>query len=130
MTWVRDDGKRSEPKPQGDSQGQGAVPGRAVPEREEKAAAALDAEALMDRYYEVSMEGVDLKGFLQRLDRGEWGPVDAQAVVDFLRQLQALILANIDVKAQEGPHYAQRLDEVIQEVQREFDQLVARYLQG
>lgn len=88
----------------------------------------MDAEGLMDRYYELSMEGVDLKGFLDRLDQGEFGPVDPQSVVDFLRNLQALILGNIDVKAQEGPHYAQRRQEVVEDVQREFDQLVARYL--
>ena len=89
---------------------------------------ALDAQGLMDKYYEVAMEGVDLKGFLQRLDAGEFGPVEPQAVVDFLRELEAMILSNIEVKAQEAPHYAERRLEVIEETRREFDELVARYL--
>ncbi|HEY8487855.1 MAG TPA: hypothetical protein VIL38_02145, partial [Thermaerobacter sp.] len=90
--------------------------------------AITDAEALMDLYYEVSMEGVDLRRFLDRLDAGEWGPVDPQVVVDFLRDLEAVILSNVDVKAMEGPEYAGRRMEVIEETQREFEELVARYL--
>lgn len=87
-----------------------------------------DAGALMDLYYEVSMEGVDLRRFLDRLDAGEWGPVDPEVVVEFLRELQAVILSNIEVKATEGPHYAERRDEVIAETQREFEELIGRYL--
>ncbi|HEY8551928.1 MAG TPA: hypothetical protein VIL40_00545 [Thermaerobacter sp.] len=87
-----------------------------------------DPGALMDLYYEISMEGVDLRRFLDRLDAGEWGPVDPEVVVEFLRQLEAVILSNIEVKATEGPHYAGRRDEVIAETQREFEELITRYL--
>lgn len=82
----------------------------------------------MDLYYEVSMEGVDLEQFLQRLDAGEWGPVEPEVVADFLRDLEAVILSNIEVKAMEGPHYAGRRLEVIEETQRQFEELIARYL--
>lgn len=88
----------------------------------------MNAQELLDKYYELSMEGVDLRGFLDRLDAGEFGRVEPEAVVEFLRELEAVILSNIEVKAQEAPHYAQRREEVIQETQREFDELVARYL--
>lgn len=91
-------------------------------------AAPADADALMDLYYDVSMEGVDLRRFLERLDAGEWGPVAPDVVVDFLRDLEAVILSNIDVKAMEGPHYAGRRMDVIEETQREFEELIARYL--
>ncbi|HEY8394429.1 MAG TPA: hypothetical protein VIK92_06510 [Thermaerobacter sp.] len=88
----------------------------------------MDARELLDKYYEVSMEGVDLRRFLDRLDAGEFGKVEPEVVVEFLRELEAVILSNIEIKAQEAPHYAQRREEVIQETQREFDELVARYL--
>lgn len=88
----------------------------------------MDARELLDKYYEVSMEGVDLRRFLDRLDAGEFGEVEPQVVVEFLRELEALILSNIETKAQEAPHYAERREQVIEETQREFDELVARYL--
>ncbi|ADU51492.1 hypothetical protein Tmar_1379 [Thermaerobacter marianensis DSM 12885] len=94
----------------------------------DEGAGITDPDALMDLYYEVSMEGVDLRRFLDRLDAGEWGPVAPEAVVDFLRQLEAVILSNVEVKAMEGPHYAGRRAEVVEETQREFEELVARYL--
>ncbi|EKP95737.1 hypothetical protein [Thermaerobacter subterraneus] len=111
--------------------GQGADAGAtppAGPGATGPAAGPSDPEALMDLYYEVSMEGVDLEQFLQRLDAGEWGPVEPEVVADFLRDLEAVILSNIEVKAMEGPHYAGRRLEVIEETQRQFEELIARYL--
>lgn len=61
----------------------------------------MDADELMERYYEVAAEGTPLVAFLQDVVAGRYGPADRTALMRFLDRLETIILGNIEVKREE-----------------------------
>ncbi len=84
-------------------------------------------ERLWDAYEQVCVvELQPAQELVRRLRAGEFGPFPRREVVDLLRTLQQNVLANVSVKAQEHPAYAERAREVAEEQRRAFDELVAQ----
>lgn len=63
--------------------------------------------------------------FVRRLLAGEWGTYPKEDVLELLREVEGQILSNIQIKATEGPRFAQMADEVSEQTQREFEALIA-----
>lgn len=83
-------------------------------------------DRLWELYQTVCQEELrPLEEFVQRLVAREWGAFPKDDILDLLRELEGLILANIQVKAQEGARFAAMADEVSARTQREFEHLVA-----
>lgn len=84
-------------------------------------------EQLWDLYQTVCQEEVrPLEEFVERLLAGEWGPYPKEDIVELLREIEGQMLSNIQVKAMEGPWFAQNADEVAEQTQRQFEALIAR----
>ncbi len=84
-------------------------------------------EALWDLYQQVCQEEVrPLEEFVERLLTKEWGPFSKEDLLDLLHEIEGQMLANIQVKALEGPRLADRAEEVSEQTQREFEALIAR----
>lgn len=85
-------------------------------------------QELMEKYWEVSMGGIpDLEGFVRRVAAGEFGEVSKADITAFLREVEAITIANIETKAEEGGPFAQMKDEVIEETRAQVAALIAAY---
>ncbi|HEY8418040.1 MAG TPA: hypothetical protein VIK93_08410 [Limnochordales bacterium] len=85
-------------------------------------------EELMNRYWEIAMEsGPDLEGFVKRAAAGEFGPVTRQDITAFLREVEAITIANIETKASEGGPFASMRDQVIEETRAQITELIQKY---
>jgi hypothetical protein len=83
-------------------------------------------ERLWELYQTVCQEEVrPLDEFVRRLLGGEWGRYSKEDVLELLREVEGQMLSNIQVKAMEGPRFAEMADEVSERTQREFEALVA-----
>ena len=67
-----------------------------------------------------------LDEFISRLLDGEWGRFSKEDVLRLLRELEGRVLSNVQLKAAEGPWYAQVADEVAERTHQEFVDLAAR----
>ena len=84
-------------------------------------------EQLWDLYQTVCQEEVrPLDEFVDRLLAGEWGPYPKADIIELLQEVEGQMLSNIQVKAMEGPRFAENADEVAEQTQREFEALIAR----
>ncbi|MCS7235269.1 MAG: hypothetical protein RMM30_04750 [Armatimonadota bacterium] len=84
------------------------------------------SEQLWEAYEQVCVvELQPVHELVRRLRSGEFGPFARQEVLDLLRTLQQHVLANVYVKAQEHPSYAERAEEVADEQRRMFEDLMA-----
>jgi len=84
-------------------------------------------EALWDLYQTVCQEEMRPLGeFVDRLVAGEWGPYPKTDILELLGEIESQMLSNIQVKALEGPRFADAADEVSEQTQKEFEDLVAR----
>lgn len=83
---------------------------------------------LMEKYWEVSMGGTpDLEGFVRRAAQGEFGDVSPADITAFLREVEAVTIANIETKAMEGGPFAMMRDQVIEETRQQVAALIAQY---
>lgn len=83
-------------------------------------------ERLWDLYQTVCQEEFrPLDEFVRRLLEGEWGAFSKEDVIELLREVEGMMLSNIQVKAMEGPRYAELADEVSERTQKEFEDLIA-----
>src|SRR5690606_4709885 len=65
-------------------------------------------EELLEKYWEVSMNSTpDLEAFVRRVAAGEFGEVSKADITAFLREVEAITIANIETKAAEGGVLAQ-----------------------
>ena len=84
-------------------------------------------EQLWNLYQTVWQEEVrPLDEFVERLLAKEWGPYTREDILDLLREIEGQMLANIQVKALEGPRFAEMAEEVSERTQREFEALAGR----
>ncbi len=84
-------------------------------------------EQLWELYQTVCQEEVrPLDEFVERLLAKEWGPYPKEDIIDLLREIEGQMLSNIQIKAMEGPWFAENAGEVAEQTQRQFEALVAR----
>ncbi len=65
-----------------------------------------------------------LDEFIRRLLEGEWGAYPKEDVLELLREVEGMILSNIQVKAMEGHRFAEMADEISERTQQEFEDLI------
>jgi hypothetical protein len=88
-------------------------------------------EQLWDLYQTVCQEEVRPLGeFVDRLLAKEWGSYPKEEIIELLREIEGQMLSNIQVKAMEGPWFAENAEEVSEQTQHEFEALVARVEQA
>jgi len=82
-------------------------------------------ERLWEIYEQLCLvEMVGLEEFVRRLKTGEFGDFPTDEVVSFLREIEANMLQNIELKTMEHQAYAEMADEVSEQTQRMFDELI------
>lgn len=85
-------------------------------------------ERLWEIYEQLCMvEMVGLDEFVRRLKSGEFGEFLSDDVVSFLREIEANMLQNIQIKTMEHQAYAEMADEVSEQTQRMFDELIEEW---
>lgn len=85
-------------------------------------------ERLWDIYEQLCQ--VELKGldeFVRRIKSGEYGEFSSDDVIGLLREIEASMLQNIQVKTMEHQSYADMADEVSEETQKMFDELIEEF---
>ncbi len=83
-------------------------------------------ERLWDLYQTVCQEEFQpLDEFVRRVLAGEWGAFSKDDVIALLREVEGMILSNIQVKAMEGSRFAEMADEASERTQKEFEDLIA-----
>ena len=88
-------------------------------------------EQLWDLYQTVCQEEMRPLGeFVGRLLAKEWGPYPKEDILELLREIEGQMLSNIQVKAMEGPRFAEMADEVSEQTQKEFEALINRVEQA
>ncbi|MDR7471144.1 MAG: hypothetical protein QN175_10735 [Armatimonadota bacterium] len=73
----------------------------------------------------VEMRGLD--EFVRRVKGGEFGDFSRDDVIAFLREIEANMLDNIQTKAMEHHVYAEMAEEVSEQTQRMFDELIEEF---
>ncbi len=82
-------------------------------------------ERLWDLYEQLCMiEMVPLEEFVHRVKSGEFGEFPTDEIISFLREIEANMLANIQVKTTEHQAYAEMADEVSEQTQKMFEDLI------
>lgn len=87
------------------------------------------AERLM-RLYEAQFAaepGLGLERFLERVATGRFGTFGPGAVAEFLRAVEAQMLANIDRMADANPHLLPLRDRTAEETRAEIARLLERF---
>jgi hypothetical protein len=82
-------------------------------------------ERLWDLYEQLCMvELVSLDEFVRRVKTGEFGEFPTDTMVSFLREIEANMLQNIQVKTMEHQVYADMADQVSEDTHKMFDELI------
>jgi len=88
-------------------------------------------ERLWELYLAVCQDEVRPLGeFIDRLLAREWGSYPKDDVLELIREIESQVLSNIQVKALEGPRYAEQAEAVSEQTQREFEDLILRVEQA
>jgi hypothetical protein len=72
-------------------------------------------------------ELISLREFVTRLKAGEFGTFARDDVVGFLREVEANMLENIELKAMEDPMLDSLKEERMAETSQEIDELIAEW---
>jgi hypothetical protein len=72
-------------------------------------------------------ELISLREFVTRLKAGEFGAFSRDEVVGFLREIEASMLENIELKASENPMLEELKEERRAETSQEIDGLIAEW---
>lgn len=82
-------------------------------------------ERLWEIYEQLCLvEQVPLPDFVARLKSGEFGEFPAEDIVGVLRQIEANMLQNIQMKAEEHHAYSEMAETVTEETQKMFEDLI------
>lgn len=85
-------------------------------------------EKLLEKYWELSMHGQpDLERFVHKLAAGDYGAVTPADITAFLQEVEAMTVANIETKAEEGGPFAAMRDQIIEETRSQVSALIKSY---
>jgi hypothetical protein len=88
-------------------------------------------ERLWEIYEQLCLvDMVPLSEFVSRVKAGEFGEFETEDVVEFLREIEANMLQNIQVKTMEHQAYAEMADEVSEDTQKMFEELIEEVRRG
>ena len=82
-------------------------------------------ERLWEIYEQLCLvEMVPLPEFVTRVKTGEFGEFETEDIVGFLREIEANMLQNIQVKTMEHQAYAEMADQVSEDTQKMIEELI------
>lgn len=82
-------------------------------------------ERLWEIYEQVcQIEMRPIEEFVRRILSGEFGEFPSEDLVELLREVQSNVMASIQYKATESPRYAEMADQVAEDTQRTFEELI------
>jgi hypothetical protein len=82
-------------------------------------------ERLWEIYEQLcQVEGVSLPEFVTRVKSGEFGEFPQEDLIGILREIEANMLQNIQIKATEHRSYAEMAETISEETQKMFEDLV------
>lgn len=89
-------------------------------------------ETLEEKYWRVFHEEgpLELEEFLEQIKEGKHGQITAEEIDDFLDDMLQTMLANIQLKATESPHFEAMRPEVEARTEERIRRLKARYGRG
>jgi hypothetical protein len=88
-------------------------------------------ERLWEIYEQLCLvEMVPLPEFVGRVKSGEFGEFETEDVVGFLREIEANMLQNIQSKTMEHQAYAEMADQVSEDTEKMFDELIEEVRRG
>ena len=88
-------------------------------------------ERLWEIYEELcQIEMRPVEEFVRRVLSAEFGEFPAEDVIELLREIQSNVMASIQNKAMESPRYAEMADQVAEDTQQMFDDLIAEVEQA
>ncbi len=88
----------------------------------------MPLKRLSELYWDVTQEEfLSLEEFLRRVKDGRYGTYPPEDIVSFLREVEANILANIDLKLEEAPQLAPLREDRIRETKQLIEDLITRY---
>lgn len=91
-------------------------------------ATVADVEELLETFMELSWsEPCPLEQFVERLAAGVYGKVSRAEIRALIDRVERITIGNLEVKADEGPGWRERADEVAEEELRRFAELRRRY---
>ncbi|HEY6102021.1 MAG TPA: hypothetical protein VI007_02225 [bacterium] len=88
-------------------------------------------ERLWEIYEQLCLvEMVNLPEFVTRVKSGEFGAFETEAVVAFLREIEANMLQNIQAKTAEHHAYAEMANQVSEDTEKMFEELIEDVRRG
>lgn len=90
----------------------------------------MTVDELWERYNELASEQpLSLEEFVEMAVSGQLGQdaVDPETLERFLRRVEGMMLANIETKLEEAPHFHAMREEAIERTQAMIADLIARY---
>ena len=90
----------------------------------------MTVDELWDRYAELTAEEpLSLEEFVEMAASGRLSgePVDPDTLQRFLRRVEGMMLANIETKLQEAPHFHPMREEAVERTQAMIADLIARF---
>lgn len=79
-------------------------------------------DQLLEEYYAFAMEGETLIPFVKAALQGAYGEPDRQSLLHFLDTVEAIVMANIETRYDEGPGIESDPDAVREETEREVNE--------
>jgi len=86
-------------------------------------------EPLIDRYWNTFQEEgpIELEAFLDQVAEGKHGAYSKQEILDFIDEMLQTMLANIELKATEGPQYEAMREHAVRQTEEQMERLKAKY---
>ncbi len=82
----------------------------------------MTSEQLLEEYYAFAMEGETLIPFVKAVLQGTYGEPGRQPLLHFLDTVEAIVMANIETRYDEGPGIESDPDAVREETEREVNE--------
>ncbi len=86
-------------------------------------------QSLVDRYWSTFEEEgpIELEAFLEQVAEGKHGEYTKKEILDFIDEMLGAMLANIDLKATEGPQYEAMRDFAIRQTEEQMERLREKF---
>lgn len=86
----------------------------------------LNSDDLIEAYYAFAVEGDAPVAFVDRVLHGDYGAPNREALLQFLDQIESIILGNIETRLDETPHITVDVEAVRDEARAAIDAARAR----
>lgn len=85
--------------------------------------------SLNEIYWETFQEDgpIELEDFLDQVVAGKHGTFTRKEILDFIDEVLGTMLANIELKASEGPQYEAMRDEALLRTEEQMERLKEKY---